>query len=333
MTAGATIEALGSLRLAASKPQTVGEQTLEIVVEHIEASGVPCSPLDDKNASCDICYTEDNKSKRRECCGVIVCTMCFGEYLERKVALCVARIECPNCDKSISEGSVLEILEESGRIQTRDEFARQVRGDKRCPRCSSILGKYVGGKCPHCSLIWCFRCDANHEGVSCDLYNSSHHTQLKSWAKSVSEGQWNAQKCPRCKIYIQRASGCDHMNCAHCRTHFCYRCGGQLRHMKFFGDHYSKLSVFGCKYRYKPNKPFQRKLIRSAVFVGRLIAIPLAGIGALCGLTVVAVLAVPMYAGYHLHKRFNSGVGRKSTATQSEILERKVKAERPSPSS
>lgn len=39
------------------------------------------------------------------------------------------------------------------------------------------------------------------------------------------------------------------MHCSACETNFCYKCGEKLRHLKFFGNHYSKLSVFGCKYR------------------------------------------------------------------------------------
>lgn len=34
---------------------------------------------------------------------------------------------------------------------------------------------------------------------------------------------------------------------------------------RFFGDHTSNLSVFGCKYRYLPDKPHLRRLIRGSV--------------------------------------------------------------------
>lgn len=39
---------------------------------------------------------------------------------------------------------------------------------------------------------------------------------------------------------------------------------------RFFGDHTSNLSVFGCKYRYLPDKPHLRRLIRGSV-CGRLV--------------------------------------------------------------
>lgn len=34
---------------------------------------------------------------------------------------------------------------------------------------------------------------------------------------------------------------------------------------RFFGDHTSNLSVFGCKYRYLPDRPHLRRLIRGSV--------------------------------------------------------------------
>lgn len=34
---------------------------------------------------------------------------------------------------------------------------------------------------------------------------------------------------------------------------------------RFFGDHTSNLSVFGCKFRYLPDKPHLRRLVRGSV--------------------------------------------------------------------
>ena len=60
-------------------------------------------------------------------------------------------------------------------------------------------------------------------------------------------------------------TGCDHMTCNWCMTSFCYRCGDRYRDVKFFGNHYTKLSVFGCKYMFMPNHPVGRKMIRAAI--------------------------------------------------------------------
>ncbi|KAH0622281.1 hypothetical protein JD844_024447 [Phrynosoma platyrhinos] len=69
----------------------------------------------------------------------------------------------------------------------------------------------------------------------------------------------------RIKIHIQRTEGCDHMTCSQCNTNFCYRCGERYRQLRFFGDHTSNLSIFGCKYRYLPERPHLRRLVRGSV--------------------------------------------------------------------
>jgi len=51
----------------------------------------------------------------------------------------------------------------------------------------------------------------------------------------------------------------------------------------FLGDHYSELSVLGCKYRFYPDNPFKRRLIRGSILGGKILAAPIL----LC-LTVVA---------------------------------------------
>lgn len=67
------------------------------------------------------------------------------------------------------------------------------------------------------------------------------------------------------QIHIQRTEGCDHMTCSQCNTNFCYRCGERYRQLRFFGDHTSNLSIFGCKYRYLPERPHLRRLVRGSV--------------------------------------------------------------------
>ncbi|GIX73714.1 probable E3 ubiquitin-protein ligase RNF217 [Caerostris extrusa] len=95
------------------------------------------------------------------------------------------------------------------------------------------------------------------------------------------------------------------MHCTRCKTDFCYKCGERFRYLKFFGDHYSKLSIFGCKYRFKADQPIQRKVIRGAIFGGKLIAAPVIGALALCAgaLAVgISLFALPVYGGIRLYR-------------------------------
>lgn len=171
--------------------------------------------------------------------------------------------------------------------------------------------------CDQCGHLWCFLCHAPwHQQITCKQFQEGDRL-LRNWAKQINQGQVNAQKCPTCKTFIQRSSGCDHMHCRNCQTDFCYQCGEKLRHLKFFGNHYSKLSVFGCKYRYdffyfafsfvfvsyvattidqhsrailsiqcryRAEQPVLRRTVRVSVFCAKLAAAP-----ALCSAAVAAV--------------------------------------------
>ena len=112
------------------------------------------------------------------------------------------------------------------------------------------------------------------------------------------------------------------MHCTRCKTDFCYKCGDKLRRLKFFGDHYSKLSIFGCKYRYKADQPLQRKLIRGAVFASKVMLVPILGSLAVCAGAVVVVLgvaALPLYAAIKIYRKYRSKKHLKSIRGQTVI--------------
>ncbi|KAH7344624.1 hypothetical protein B0J17DRAFT_9134 [Rhizoctonia solani] len=53
--------------------------------------------------------------------------------------------------------------------------------------------------------------------------------------------------CPRCETRVEKSEGCNHMTCARCAVHFCFRCGAKLRadspytHFSQPGSCYGKL--------------------------------------------------------------------------------------------
>lgn len=279
---------------------------------------------------CGICL-ETRWLYLRPCCNFPACTQCLKRYYMTRVVQGQLKIECCNvgCKHYVHRDEISARLPQDIKEQFHHliESASSTSKSKTCPHCNHVCQlpgnsqrswvhwrfKKASPKepvnCPSCGLTWCFSCHSPwHEGMTCREFRKGDRL-LKSWAKSVNHGQVNAQKCPRCKIFIQRTSGCDHMHCARCKTHFCYRCGDRFRQLKFFGDHYSKLSIFGCKFRYKADKPVQRKVIRGAVFGGKLAAAPLIGLLALCaGVIVVGVgvFAFPLYGGMRLVRRYDS---------------------------
>jgi hypothetical protein len=166
-------------------------------------------------------------------------------------------------------------------------------------------------QCAQCQFVWCFSCHAPwHESLKCSEYKKGDKL-LKNWSREHQYGQQNAQVCPKCKVYIQRNSGCDTMNCSFCNTEFCYKCGCKFRHLRFIGDHYSRFSILGCKYRFYPDKPLKRKIIRGSVLSAKIASIPLiAGAGIVVGACALAAstVAVPAYGSYKIikHIKVNS---------------------------
>ncbi len=114
-----------------------------------------------------------------------------------------------------------------------NNFHRKMRIGKSSPTNNNSLLTKV--QCIECQLIWCFQCHAPwHDAITCNEFRKGDR-MLKYWAREVHFGQQNAQLCPKCKIYIQRTKGCDHMVCTYCQTEFCYKCGGRFRRFKFIG--------------------------------------------------------------------------------------------------
>lgn len=281
-------------------------------------------------AECGICL-EVVPLYERPCCAFPACTPCLRRYYASRVRQNSIQIECCNvkCHQFVSRDEISARLPS----ESKDHFHRLLStanlSTKTCPHCNYVTKrpKLDSGAllCASCGLPWCFTCHSPwHEGLSCRQFRKGDRL-LKAWARTTAHGQVNAQRCPKCKIFIQRTTGCDHMHCARCKTHFCYRCGDRFRQLKFFGDHYSKLSVFGCKFRYKADKPLQRKIVRGAVFGGKLAAAPIVGVLALCaGVIVVGVgaFAFPLYGGLRLVQRYEGR--KKSVNLQSESTPRLV---------
>ncbi|NXN91907.1 RN217 ligase, partial [Rhinopomastus cyanomelas] len=242
--------------------------------------------------SCRVCL-EEKRIQPLPCCKKAVCEECLQRYLSSQVQLGQVDIKCPitECSEHLDETTVLYNLPRDDIIKYKYflELGRIDSSTKPCPQCkhfttfqrrghiptpAKLENKYKI-QCPSCQFVWCFKCHSPwHEGVNCKEYKKGDKL-LRHWANEIEHGQRNAQKCPKCKIHIQRTEGCDHMTCSQCNTNFCYRCGERYRQLRFFGDHTSNLSIFGCKYRYLPERPHLRRLVRGSVCAGKLLITPL----------------------------------------------------------
>ena len=64
---------------------------------------------------------------------------------------------------------------------------------------------------------------------------------------------------------------------------------------RLLGDHYSELSVLGCKYRFYPDRPLKRRLIRGSILGGKILAAPVVLCFAVVAGTVCATIGLPAY--------------------------------------
>ncbi|XP_042634046.1 probable E3 ubiquitin-protein ligase RNF217 isoform X2 [Cyprinus carpio] len=261
---------------------------------------------------------------------VVRCTHGYQIKSDGQVHVGRAHLVCPitECSGFLEDSLVISHLssEELAKYKYFLELSRLDSSTKPCPQCSlftSLKGRSQQTstksehkykiQCTKCQFIWCFKCHAPwHEGLKCRDYRKGDKL-LRHWASVIEHGQRNAQKCPRCKIHIQRTEGCDHMTCTQCNTNFCYRCGEKYRHLRFFGDHTSNLSVFGCKYRYLPEKPHLRRLVRGSVCMSKVLVAPVVivlvvVVGALA--LVIGLFALPIYYICKRRRKRSQGSGR-----------------------
>ncbi|XP_013071019.2 uncharacterized protein DDB_G0292642-like [Biomphalaria glabrata] len=268
---------------------------------------------------CSICLIK-SYLRRRVCCDFQICHDCMSAYVSVKVSEAKVQIECPSdrCNVLVHRDEINERLPN----EMRDKFAKFLIDanadpcEKTCPACSKgfsikpeTLAKKKKSKyglkvtCGQCCLVWCFLCHAPyHTDITCKQYKKGNK-MVKKWAKERSCGQSNAQKCPKCGIYIQRVHGCDHMKCTKCHTDFCYQCGDRYISIKLLGNHWSRFSPLGCKYRLMPKRPGLRKFIRGTNFAARVVAgVILAGLGLAAGVVLVgaSVVIVPGYGIFML---------------------------------
>ncbi|GFR79050.1 E3 ubiquitin-protein ligase arih1 [Elysia marginata] len=321
---------------------------LDITDEEIFSDGYQTNEETSPQAECEICLGVAFSFTPSRCCESYFCDECMSTYINSKVSEGQYKIECPGTDcHSLLRNETIEVYLGPKMLSKYTKFLTQAKADcssKPCPRCEAIFSidpkklKKSKGKlrhglqvcCPHCQFVWCFLCQAPyHSGLTCKEYCKSDG-EVRKWAKEWTYGQFNAQKCPKCKIFIQKAHGCDHMVCSKCKTDFCYRCGGRYIETKYFGNHLSHYSIFGCKYRFMPDRPVLRRIVRGASFAGLLGGgVVLGALGLVLGAALVgaSVVIVPSYGIFRLRRHVVQKRQRKLLQAHREAVEKAYEGE------
>lgn len=276
--------------------------------------------------TCIVCYTEvldyETNSSERKCCKEFVCQECISTIVHTNIEEGQSFISCPNstCDGVIGKNEILSHIvgttkEKFERLRAEAEGSNTKRA---CPNCSFLTEHQLPKRfrrykeenvqitCQKCQFVWCFACHSPwHKDVSCKEFKKGNLHFRKWTSEKSSKGVANCQKCPLCRVYIQRSTGCDHMTCNRCDTHFCYKCGGRFSGIVGLGDHYDQTSVFGCPYNYLRNEPVKRKTVRGGYLGSKLAALtgyPVLFIAGVAVVVIVGAVALPIYGGYRYHK-------------------------------
>ena len=260
------------------------------------------------------------------CCDKTICSECMRTMISTKVNDGQTFIPCPypDCTKALKRDQIVQHIDAEV-LDKYERFRLNVEGDgskKTCPNCCLItesnLPLFKPNKkttltpveynitCSECSFQWCYNCHSPwHEGLSCNSYREGDK-QFMKWTKGRVAGYTpNCQKCPKCKVFIERSSGCDSMTCNRCNSNFCYKCGNHFRHIPGIGSHYKKLSVLGCPYNYQPDSATKRKVVRGGYLFAKCAAMsgfPILLVGGVAVVVVGSAVILPVVGGVMAYK-------------------------------
>jgi TRIAD3 protein (E3 ubiquitin-protein ligase RNF216) len=195
--------------------------------------------------ACTLCDDEDNPSflpEEMHPCprGHYYCKGCTSKEIGRVVQLRRSRVECMvvNCGQCFSVPTIKKVLSPKAFSTFEVIFANDMlkRADieslAECPRCTFTMPMEPAETVFDCQNP---NCDAkktcrmckhkDHTPLHCD---EVEHDESARKRKMIEESMTLAliRTCPnkKCKVETVKVSGCNHMRCDACQTHFCYLC-------------------------------------------------------------------------------------------------------------
>ncbi|KAF9475728.1 hypothetical protein BDN70DRAFT_223442 [Pholiota conissans] len=179
---------------------------------------------------CVVCFNEASPPIHLTCRHTY-CRGCLKQYLADAVnhksfpLCCLAN----KCEDRVSLALAKQLLSsDSFNAVVEAAFSAHVQSHPNefhfCPTpdCKQIYRPAKEGvfiQCPSCLIRICPHCDSDaHDGMTCGEAGNGDDL-FQEWA-----GQRDLKQCPGCKIGIEKNSGCNHVQCVVCQTHFCWVC-------------------------------------------------------------------------------------------------------------
>lgn len=192
---------------------------------------------------CEICfdkveYTDINPLD----CGHIYHPGCIGEMIKSQVTSKQFPIKCPNagCSHDLTDLEVRSYVEK----ELYDKFVAfnfkdYIEKDGELIQCPTADCEYVFSweaarenqrfMCQSCQKVYCMSCKVDwHEDETCEEFqkNRKMPREDRLFLKHVQGS--NYKQCAKCKFYVSKTDGCDHMTCR-CGYEFCYICGEKYK--------------------------------------------------------------------------------------------------------
>ena len=214
-----------------------GEEAHRIVDRLLEKCRMGFQPhvTSDGENTCPVCFGEPSSPVLLGCKHVY-CAECIRLFLfsasERKQFplvcagngdTCKVPIAIPVIQKFLSQQQFRELLEAAVA-----SYIEKHPGQFQYCKTADCKQVYRRGKtarpCPSCLMSICTRCyKEEHDDMTCEerelLDNRAEQERRnEQWASTSG-----AKHCPRCRVFVQKTEGCNHMEC-HCGVHFCWIC-------------------------------------------------------------------------------------------------------------
>ena len=193
---------------------------------------------------CPVCgekLTQEEMKDNYIKCGHMFCNNCYYEFIKEKInSNFIEGIKCleKDCDARLYDDFIkkkIKLKEDQPLLKKYEKLnlKRQLMLDPNIqlcpfPDCDSYAKKR--GKIKFVSCMkghkFCFNCLKEwHENKECD---TSVDKSFENWRDS-----YKVKRCPKCKYFIEKNEGCNHITCYNCKYQFCWLCLGE-----YTSDHY-----------------------------------------------------------------------------------------------
>jgi hypothetical protein len=193
---------------------------------------------------CPICFDTAENPTQFASCQHAYCLSCLQDYIKSTIATRKFPITCVGeaaggsvcgCALDIPVlATILSPIEFDAILSS--AFTDHIRCHSEeysycpTPNCNTVYRSITGDgnvfSCVDCLLEICTSCNVEgHDGMTCADFRLFKHSDEKAdrafeeWKKRNG-----VHSCPTCGTDIQKESGCNHITCASCKAHICWKC-------------------------------------------------------------------------------------------------------------